>query len=300
MDEVQLPALQGSNPLGFLAALGALDVIDRSGSITAPTLRWEGTLTPSAVISGLDDIEQLIDLVDADRSHWTDSIALNGPDPAAPSDDLKPSLPDVRRWYEATHDPADSRLLHALITEDAVAGDGRSKPTHLHFTAGRQQFLIMARQLRDEISRDDIVEALIGPWTYRSELPVFGWDNSRGERIHALRGFAPSGEKKTGVPGADWLALLGLRFFPVSTTARANLRTTRCAASWKSGSMSWPLWSPPLPASTIALLMTMPLDPTSPRHLAARGITGFYSAAIRRADQGGYGSFGPASAAPRG
>src|SRR3546814_18343979 len=83
----------------------------------------------------------------------------------------------------------------------------------------------MVRALQDGVDVDRLREGLIGPWRYDSTLPSLGWD-ARGERIHALRGFDPSKEKRSGIPGADWLALLGLRFLPVSVS-RGQLRTTR-------------------------------------------------------------------------
>ncbi|MFV0317884.1 MAG: hypothetical protein ACK5O2_13105 [Microthrixaceae bacterium] len=292
--EIHLRALQGSNPLGFLAALGVVDAMDRNGMSEA-TLRWEGGLIPHAVLRGPDDMDQLVRTIDEDRASWNERVALNGPDPLTPATDIKPELGAVRSWIENAHDDTDLRLIHSLLSEEAEAGNGDAKPTHLHFTAGQQKFLLMAQQLRDGITAEHIVEAIEGPWTYESELPVLGWDNSRGERIHALRGFKPSGEKKTGVPGADWLALLGLRFLPVATNLDSHLLTTRCTPGWKKGSFDWPLWDPHLPSSSIGILLSLNLDKVAPAELEARGITAHYKAAIRRADQGGYGSFGPSS-----
>lgn len=297
MTELHLTPLKGTNPLGFFAALGTLDVLGRTNPGLHARLRWEGSLLPHAVIDGVADIDQVIDAVDRDRRSWNDSVSFNGPDPTDPAADLKPALTEVRTWFDAAIDEADLRLLHSLLSEGAAAGVGGAKPTHLHFTAGQQKFLVMARELRDDLSRADIEEALCGPWTYTSEKKVFGWDNGRGERIHALRGFAPSGDKKTGIPGADWLALLGLRFFPV-TTRLGRLRTTRCTESWKSGSFDWPLWDTPLSPETIGALLSMNLDSVSARQLRAFGVSNRYAAGIRRSDQGGYGSFGPASGQP--
>lgn len=71
-------------------------------------------------------------------------------------------------------------------------------------------------------------------------MPTLGWD-TRGERIYALRGFDPSKEKGTGVPGAEWLAFLGLTFFPAFARG-GKLLTTGCEPDWKAGSFNWPLW----------------------------------------------------------
>lgn len=295
MPELQLDALVATDPLGYLAALGVLDVVARAHPAKRPSLRWTEGFDPVAVLGGVGDLDELIEILDVDRTDWANAVSLNGPDAFSPADDLKPPLDEVEKWFAAATDPADRRLLHALISEDAAAGNGQAKPTHLHFTAGQQKFLVMVRELREHVTAEDIKEALIGPWRFERTLPVLGW-NSAGERIHALRGFAPSGDKKRGVPGADWLAFLGLRFLPVATSVRGQLRTARCSATWKVGAMDWPIWNEPLVERTICALMTLAPDPTAQR-AAQRGLTRRLSASIRRSDQGGYGSFGPASEA---
>ena len=57
--------------------------------------------------------------------------------------------------------------------------------------------------------------------------------------------------------GAEWLGLMGLRFFPVATTNRNELLTTGCAKAWKSGGhLTWPLWTGALTAAEIAPLLS--------------------------------------------
>lgn len=299
MTGVELTALIGLNPLGLFAALGALDVATRTLPERTVTLHWSDELEPVAHLSGVESIDELVELCDRDRERWRRSPVLTwGPD-GEPLNDLKHELDVIRRWIEATlevatpDDRADIDLLGALVAEGAVAGKGDSKPTHFHFTAGQQQFLKMVRELRDGIDADRLREALVGPWRYDSELPVLGWD-ARGERIFALRGFNPSNEKKSGVPGADWLAFLGLRFFPVSVR-QGQLYTTGCAGTWKDGTFTWPLWSVPLTAPVVAsLLADAGIRRLDDRARAALGIHRLLRSPIRRSDQGGRGSFGPA------
>ena len=50
MTEISLPALEGTNPLGFLAALGVLDAV--AATTPGATLRWTDDLVPHAVIGG--------------------------------------------------------------------------------------------------------------------------------------------------------------------------------------------------------------------------------------------------------
>lgn len=314
---VELPALKGTNPLGLFAALGVLDVLTRSVSADDPPPRlwWTDDIEPEARLEGVDDIEQVIETIDADRARWVGSPVLEPMVDGELQHDVKLSTNDpkrdgrnlLREWMRHVHtngDEADQALLHALVAEGATMGTSPdAKPSHLHFTAGQQKFLLMVRDLRDGVTRDDLGNALIGPWRFERPLPMLGWDTSRGDRIYALRGFNPAGEKKLGVPGAEWLGFLGLRFFPVATRVvrgRTQLVTTGCDPNWKRGSFVWPLWGaglgrvPGLPASVVpSILADVALSQMGQRDANALGITRILRAPITRSDQGGYGSFGP-------
>ena len=123
----------------------------------------------------------------------------------------------------------------------------------------------------------------MGPWSYESELPVLGWDNNRSERLHALSSESPTGTKKRGVPGAEWLGLMGLRFFPVATTNRNELLTTGCAKAWKSGGhLTWPLWTGALTAAEIAPLLSENHEHLASTERHARGVDRLLRAPIRR------------------
>jgi len=297
--DIALPALDGTNPLGFLAALGTLDAV--SAAIPGATLRWTEDLVPHAVIGGPGALGQLLDTLDKDREQWTGSALLGFPADGQPLADAKPDGRQLRQWLEHAGDQAghraDADLLCALVAEDAFDNNGRAKPTHLHFTAGQQKFLGMVRELAAAVDRDRLHEALCGPWRYDSPLPSLSWD-SRGERIYAVRALNPANEKRLGVPGADWLAFRGLIFYPVTRTSRGSLRTTACDTAWKSSAFRWPIWTG---QATRPVVRSLVADPSlvsrppkaTPADLTARGIASIRQAAIRRSDQGGYGSFGP-------
>lgn len=296
--DIILSALRGRNPLGLFAALGALDVATRSLPDRRVTLRWTEALEPTAVLCGPDSLDHLVALCDADRERWISSPTLTWGPRGEPLDDLKPEPDELRQWADEIADEAvrtgqraDADLFGALVAEGARAGKGDSKPTAFHFTAGQQRFLVMARELRDGVDAERLAEALVGPWRYDSPLPVLGWD-TRGERIYALRGADPAKEKKLGVPGADWLALLGLRYFPVAARG-TRLLTTGCTGQWKKETFTWPLWHVDLTSMVAASLVADGnlgrLNRLERRQL---GVHELLRAPIRRADPGGYGSFG--------
>lgn len=296
--DVVLSALRGRNPLGLFAALGALDIATRSLPDRRVTLRWTDGLEPTAVLRGPDSLAHLVELCDADRERWASSPILTWGPGGKPFDDLKPQPDQLREWTdiiadeaERTRQRADVDLFGALVAEGASAQKGDSKPTAFHFTAGQQRFLAMVRDLCAGVDAERLTEALAGPWRYDSPLPVLGWD-ARGERIYALRGADPAKEKKLGVPGADWLAFLGLRFFPVAARS-GRLLTTGCEGRWKNERFTWPLWyvnlTSMVAASVVADGSLANLDVAERRQL---GVSELFRAPIRRSDQGGYGSFG--------
>lgn len=296
MTDVPLPALEGTNPLGFLAALGTLDAVASAGC--EATLRWTEDLVPCAIVSGAGSLDDILGLVDSDRQRWGSSPVLNFPT-QKPLRDAKPSPAGLRSWFETVlasgEGQVDSDLLCALVAEDALDGNGHAKPTHLHFTAGQQQFLEMVRALAAKVNLNRLREAVCGPWAYDSALPSLSWD-ARGERVYAVRATDPSKDKRLGVPGADWLAFRGLIFYPVRFM-NGSLRTTACDREWKRSAFRWPLWSVPATRQTVYSLVA---DPNlisqgatlRPGDLSPRGVQSVLQAPIRRNDTGGYGSFG--------
>jgi hypothetical protein len=299
MTDVALPALEGTNPLGFLAALGVVDAL--ASENPDAKLRWTDELVPHAVIGGITNLDLLLDALDRDREHWQDSAVLNWPE-GAPLPDAKPREQALREWFEAAAGYRDHRagsdLLCALVAEGALDRSGKAKPTHLHFTAGRQQFLNMVRELAAEVDRERLREAVRGPWRYDSRLPSLSWD-ARGERIYAIRAVNPANEKRPSVPGADWLAFRGLIFYPVTRASNGSLRTPACDPQWKRSAFRWPLWTVSATRNVIkSLVADQTLVSQSRRNrlrsddLTARGILSVLESPIRRNDQGGYGSFG--------
>lgn len=301
---VELRALVGTNPLGLFAALGTLAAVDRQAPGLGNRLRWSEGVVPRAWLDGPKDLDHVLDLVNSDREGWiTSPILYSGP-AGEPMDDIKPEREEIRQWaalVQASAQPSDRRDVDqfgALMAEDALALKSNAKPTHFHFSAGNQKFLGGARELAEKVGRDELTEALVGPWEYKSKLLVLGWD-ARPERIYALRGSNPSGDKKLGVPGADWLGFVGLSFFPVVRSGLPYgdpLLTTGCDGSWNKGSFQWPLWSVPLSGAVIkSLLGYSGLEHETAELRAQRGVFRLLEVPIRRSDQGAYGSFGPAA-----
>jgi len=296
MHDVTLTGLDGMNPLGFLAALGVLESVTDTSS--RATLRWhyEGVWRP-VLASANASIDSLIECLDTARQACLDDPAL-----ALTYDgkkDLKPPPGCFRRYLSQLVDeatPLNRRSVDwasAFGTEVAVDNNANTKPTALHFTAGQQQFLQMVAELVRHVTKDDLREAIGGPWKYERPLPILGWD-ATSSRDYALRASDPSTDKKLGIPGADWLAVRGLTFLP-AVPRGSSVLTTGCIGGWKNGSFRWPLWTVPLTTSVLRSVVCQDIESMKKAERDGRGIALVLSSGIKRSDQGGYGSFEPAS-----
>lgn len=305
MTDLVLTGLDGSNPLAFLTALGVLNVLsDRDDELRSARLSWREMGNWRPVIHGLpesDPKQAVLEAIMRDRESWRNepAIALCYGE-RGDVHDLKPP-PEVFHKYlsdlSSTATMTQRRSVDfaaAFATDIAADNNGNTKPTALHFTAGQQEFLGMVRTLLDELTEDDVTEALFGPWRYERKLPVLFWDSS-ASRDYALRASDPSKDKKAGVPGADWLAFRGLSFMRVAPAGRRIL-TTGCSGGWKDSRFCWPVWTAPLSRPVVhSLLGLARLASTTAAGRRSRGIGAVFESRIRRTDQGGYGSFAPAS-----
>lgn len=298
MSETHLPGLEGTNPLAFLAALGVQVVFH--GKPEQPRLWWSDDVAPHAVVGGEFSLDKIADAAVAVFNEWKCAPATNpmlSDGTVMPKgDELKLKPEDMRTYLDNAQGGGPSRALAmALIAEGGLDNNGVAKPSHLYFTAGQQKFLLMARQILDQATREDVLAGLKGEWSYDSELPSLMWDVS-DDRNYALSADDPSSRKKLTNPGPEALALLGLSLHPVFA-AREGTLTQGCFGSWKSASYSWPLWGKPATLRTVRSLLAhgsnIPSAGDTRRWFQAWGIFTILQASIRRSDQGGYGTFGP-------
>lgn len=321
---LRLPGLDGSNPLGFLAAIGLLRVLDHRARLEErrrPHLSWidDGYWQP--VVHEAGDIEKVIAAVIADKSTWANDPAFllayddSGEvllDPRASGGkvvrDLKPKPAAMRAFLDRIARMAESKGLEreawiaaqrSMETASAYGSEliqdnsGNTKPLALHFTAGQQRFLDAVAKLQEEITEDDVREALLGPWKGASKLPSMSWDATVA-RVYALRATDPSSEKRGSTPGADWLAFIALGLLLAAPRGQ-RLVTTGVRGGWKDSVFSWPLWTAPASIHVVCCLLATPrLTKMSTEERVARGIALIFSSGITRSDQGGYGAFTPA------
>ncbi len=301
MNQTRLNGLEGTNPLGFLAALGVQVAFASEGD--QPHLWWSDDIIPHAVVDEEFDLERIADQCIKVFALWRDSLAIAPKRPDGsdiPKGDELKLKPDDIRTYLQLIDQCDlaEGLITALVAEGSLDNQGVAKPSDLYFTAGQQKFLATARQILDGVSRCDLLSGLEGPWNYKSVLPSLGWDVV-DDRVYALRAYDPAPKsgpdpKRTN-PGPEALAILGLSLHPVFGSRDRTL-TQGCSGSWKSGFYSWPLWSKPASPRVVKSLLAHAYVPAvydRDRWFRSWGIFRILRSPIRRSGQGGYGTFGP-------
>ena len=242
---LDLPALRGMQPIGFMAAVGLLRI--------APTgcrLAWRPD-TQTAYVEGIDR-ESLLDHLVAHMRGRSASPELH-------------LTADVRK-YKAQ----DYRAACASATAESVAWirswwreDGDElKPTDLCFTSGQQRFIQMARELAESLDpipsakaaariRGKFDEALFGPWRYEDSTHSWGWDPST-LRLGALTAKAPATMKTEGVAAAYWLAWESQPLFPC-VCGQGTLGFEHRPRAW-----TWSTWAEPLDIEAARALLRQP------------------------------------------
>jgi len=302
VSHIQLVGVDGSNPLGFLAALGLLRVVPRA------TLSFSEDGSCRAFIDGPDKSEsELATLVAADAKaaenksapwRFTYTKAATKKQGEQEVADLKPPPDDFKKFLATcieawlTGNPEAAAYAAAYGTDVAVDGKGNTKPTAFHFTAAQQTFLGAVEGIRDSVTQEWVETSLFKGHGGRPGSNL-RWDPG-AERNWALMANNPGGEGTRVDAPLEWLAFRALPLVP-SFPRGSRIITTGVAGRGDDMTFTWPLWS--IPASLLTTRSVLAIDWTrSAKERAARGVFAICSSAIRRTSQG-FGNFGPSSVA---
>lgn len=298
MNATHLCGLNGTNPLSFFAALGVQVVFANQNH--QPHLWWSNDTVPHAIVDEEFSVDRIAQRALEAFSYWNASVALNpireDGSSIPGSDTLKLAREDIRVYlHQATRCDWSGCLATSLVAEGSLDNQEIAKPSDFYFTAGQQKFLKMARDILQVTKRDEVVDGLTGPWTYKSKEPSLGWDVT-DDPVYALRASDPSDDTKLTNPGIEALSLLGLSLYPVYASPDRTL-TQGCSGKWKNGSFSWPLWQKPATPRAVKSLLAhayyQPATSNRDQWYCAWGVFNIFRSQIRRTDQGGYGTFGP-------
>lgn len=304
-----LNGLIGSNPLGFMAAVGLLRVLD--GQVgSAARLGF----TDDGAFHGWIECERDLDLAEIVSR---DAAAAAGSQPwrleyekrekrgvkvvadlKAPPEVFSKFLDlAIDEWIAGRPERAD----HAAAYATDVARDSKqnTKPTAFHFTAANQQFLGTVEEIRRIVTKEWVHQSL-----HLAAQTMTGsnlrWDPD-AERNRALMGVNPTDDGTVVNAPLEWLAFRGIPTFPCVPIGD---RVVTCGVTGRRQDelqFHWPLWSCGATYATVRSLLVVTAAGLEFRNVVrtiesrrARGIFAVCTSRIRRTAQG-FGNFGPAS-----
>jgi hypothetical protein len=288
MHEVELTGIDGSNLLGFLAALGVLRVL--SSKVPEVRMSWrENSWWTPLLHSDLHDSEAVLTTV---------APLVCGPstlnEACRIGTDLRFSRQEFRKiLHDCGSDPARAGFLCALGS-DAFGNGKEDQISDTEFRtmsgAGHQHFLGTMAELADTTQLDHVRRALFEPWDYADGRPSLRWDPA-DYRPHALRSEDPSGDPVRTMRGANRLALEALPLFPTAPAGR-QLRTAGFMFRDGAIEITWPIWTEALDLDTVRSLLTLrDLQDSRTEMLERRGIAEAFRAT--RFTEGKFRNFSP-------
>jgi hypothetical protein len=260
MSSVVFRGIEGSNPLGFLTALGALRLSNLVWRDHGVRLQWirDGGWRPQ--LSGLpmeDDTEFCRVL--HEQAPWVplDAFTVLGNNLT-----VTPNLfGEVARRVAAEATGKDRRAADFAAAFGSEVIKDRDKDrieyTDLCFItgSGHQHFLGTARGLAESAGPEHIGEALFGPWRYADKGLSMRWDPDDAKE-YALRWRDPSIGGASSVWGANRLAFEALPLFPTVPKGK-RLRTTGFHRHDRLHEFTWPLWTQSATMDTVRSLLSL-------------------------------------------
>jgi hypothetical protein len=269
---VDIPALDGRSPLGFLAALGLLNLLNQ---LATEPVRL--SFTPGVANAVIHSPMATLDEIQASLAELAAGAppggAIVGLDPGFPlpagtgKDPMRNPRQDYRHFAARIRQLDESAAAHwlpCLFTDLAVDRDGRAALTPFAAPRAKQstrtffaKSLSMVRTdtgwIREALTAWRRVEGVTGEYLdYRVlNSPV---DNPEGRK-----------EAERGVPGATWLATMALPLLRLTGDGQ-NTAATLWHRTGRRSVMIWPLWRQPLDRHAVQALIEhpclRPVDPT--------------------------------------
>lgn len=261
--EMIFPALQGSNLLGFLAALGVIRTLDAQPDTRGLRMRWVergGSYCPIVELAREIERETIVDSLRAALGRLADHYVLTvDKDLKIQGGNFRKLAAQAAEDFLANSDPAAAGMVAAFGCDAVRNDDGTIRDTAFRTMsgAGHQHFLEFMTVLARETTAAQLTEALFGPWRYRDASPTMRWD-AEDDRRYALRWDEPSKDPARTVRGANLLAVAALPLFPVVPTSGSAVATTGFTGrGGRDTFVTWPIWSGWLGLDAICSLLAL-------------------------------------------
>jgi len=282
-DGLLLSGIDGTNPLGFLSALGVLRTLDIQDEQNPVKMQWESSDVSwrPRVFSKASNIEELLEslkagLEKADSSIWTLDKRL----PFKAEKFRQAVVEAVEESSKHSRDRID--MLAALGVDSLTDKNGVFKDTSLRMVRAGDSagngLLAYGKRILDETKASDLRAATTESWTYQDEGCALRWDPEE-HHGYALQWTNPSKEHTVSVRGANRLALEAMPLLPTMPNGSRIETTGFGRVEGKREYFTWPIWGVPIGLGTVkSLLALADLQNTKPdyRDFSSRGIISIY------------------------
>lgn len=256
-----LTGLDGSNPLGFLAAIGTLRAVAEADPATAPHMHWTaryGTWVPALSGTRALAAEELIEL-----------LAVTLRRRSTPEFDFAQDLNVSSATYLAVTTEAQRRAAiqergyadfvasfgcEAILTSDRKSIQDTALRTMSG--AGHQHFLGTMKDLVAKTYDNHLRRSLFEAWDYADDKLGLRWDPEE-DRRYALRWDNPSADTVRTMRGANRLAMEALPLLPTAPRNR-QLETTGFSRRDRAVLLTWPIWRTALSVDIVRSLLALP------------------------------------------
>ena len=254
-DGLLLPGLDGSNPLGFLAALGLFRLISGVPDLRCARLRWvpgSGTWVPN-IVGCQFDAESLLDLLEANLTKQADKHPINI------LEELGAGDPGQRKalFQQSTANRHGADWIAALASDFTPPSANNQLQT-----ARRDYYFGNLRSVISRTSRDHLARAIFKSWDYADPLDNQSLHLDPSEdRRHAHQWNKPAGDpdrkNSGGMLGANRLAIEAIMWFTSLPEGEALHTVGFTGQRSHNTRWTWPIWIVSLNAPTIRSTLTL-------------------------------------------
>ncbi|MEX0776836.1 MAG: hypothetical protein WD042_14120 [Phycisphaeraceae bacterium] len=258
-DGLLLPGLDGTNPLGFLAALGVL-YLGTTPNFPMP-MHWEraGATWRPRLTNGPTGIKSLVQHL---RTRFANiGLGLWNLDNRLPfqADRLREEM--INAISEASPKARyHTDMLSALGVPSVMDDTGCFRDTALRMVRSGDSagngLLAYARRILEETTDDNLESALADSWKHEDENCALRWDPAE-HHGYAHQWTNPSKERTVSVRGGNWLALAAMSLL---TTISECCEVGTIAFGRPDGKrqcLTWPIWTRPVSLNVVRSLLTL-------------------------------------------
>lgn len=280
---LRLLGLDGTNPLGFLAALGLLRILNLRRQSDSVQMLWEesdATWKPR-VFGGGGNIDELLQrlsagLRDCDPTPWDLDRKLPFDAERLRNEVLSASGAASYKDRDRI-DTLGAFGVECVRDDEEIFEDTSLRMVRTGDSAGNG-LLAYGKKVQSETTTDNLRSALTGPWRYEDEGCALRWDPNEYHG-YATQWTDPSKEKTVSVRGANRLALAAMPMLPTIPMQTKVGTVAFGRPTSRQECLSWPLWTAvcgiDVVVSLLALSCLQDERPDSSK-LYARGVGAVY------------------------